>query len=224
MGPGGLAPSVLDRRRLLLGGLVGLVILGWVALRPGTALSHLQTAASSPWFPVVLVGLYLVRGVLGWPLSLLSALVGVRFGVVVGLPLALIGALGSTALTWALARYLPREGALMGRLAAGGDSYFDTAGDVRGVAAARLAPTPATAVSAAAGIAGVPLSRFLLGTLLGVLPWTVAGVALGASVDSIAAAGAVRIDPLVVAALAIGAALLLVPPAYRALRRRSLDS
>jgi uncharacterized membrane protein YdjX (TVP38/TMEM64 family) len=212
---------VLDRRRLLLAALLALAITGWAVLQPGTALAQLQGLTASPWFPLALLGLYLVRGVLGWPLSLLSALVGFEYGLVVGLPLALAGALGSTALTWALARHLPTEGALMGHLAAGGDSYFATAGDVRGVAAARLAPTPATAVSAAAGIAGVPLTRFLLGTLLGVLPWTVAGVALGASVDSVTAAGEVALDPLLLVGLTLGAALLLAGPAYRALRGHS---
>lgn len=198
-----------------------LVLLGaWALLSPSTALTQLDAIIGSPWFPLALVGLYLIRGILGWPVTLLSGLVGFRYGVVLGLPLALLGAIGTTALTWALTRRLPTESGLIGRVASGGDRYFQTAGDIRGVTAARLAPTPAAAVSAAAGVAGVPLRAFVVGTLFGVLPWTVAAVTVGASLDSVAAAGRIGPDPVLVFGLSLAAVLLLARPAYRSARSR----
>lgn len=205
---------------VLAGGLVALVLGAWLLVGPGTALERLAALTAGPWFPVALLALYLVRGGLGWPVTLCSALVGYRYGVAVGLPLALVGAVGTTALTWAVARRLPVGDGWVGRLVAGGARYFESTGGVRGVAAARLAPTPAAAVSAAAGAAGVGLRAFVAGTLVGVLPWTVAAVTLGASLESVTAAGTVTVGPTLVVGCALAAVLLLVRPAARVARER----
>jgi hypothetical protein len=53
-----------------------------------------------------------------------------------------------------------------------------------------------------------------------VLPWTVAAVTVGASLDSVAAAGTIQPDPVLVFGLSLAAILLLARPAYRAARSR----
>jgi uncharacterized membrane protein YdjX (TVP38/TMEM64 family) len=176
-------------------------------LRPERALSAVRWALSSPYFPLLLAAAYLLRPFLAWPISLLSALVGYRYGVI-ALPLALAGAVVTSLPPYYLAeRFTPETpSGLAARLAGGSERYFDAAGDLRGVVAARLFPTPPEAVSAAAAVAGVRLRTFVLGTVLGELPWTVAAVAAGASMRRF---GMPEVDPRLLAlALLVGAALL----------------
>ena len=103
-----------------------------------------------------------------------------------------------------------------------GEAFVDRTGGVRSVVASRLVPAPSDVVSVAAGIAGVRLSTFLVGTAIGEIPWVVAGVLAGASAETLAAgdvAGAA--DLRLVAAAGIAAALLLGPTAYEWYRDRT---
>ncbi|MFB6189365.1 MAG: TVP38/TMEM64 family protein [Halapricum sp.] len=204
----------LSRRRLL----VGIAVLAFLALaavlRPARVLPALRGAVASPWFPAVLVGLYLVRPLLGWPITVLSVLVGFRYGFWVGLPLALAGAVATSLLPYEAARRFDVEGPWLSRLRGGSRRYFGVAGDFRGVVAARLVPTPAEAISGAAGAAGVPLRVFAAATAVGELPWTVAAVFIGSSLDAFVL-GAADVDWRLALAIAVAGLALLAGPAYR---------
>ena len=201
-------------RREVVGLLVGAILLVGLVLARLADVQPLLRVALGTWFPVVLVGLYLVRPIVAWPITAISALVGFRYGVVVGLPVALVGAVATSLPAYLLARrYRPTSGRL-GWMADGSERYFLAAGGLRGVIAARLAPTPAEAVSAAAGAGGVSLSAFVGGTLIGELPWTVAAVLAGESMRSVTAGGPL-LDPRLAVAGVLIAALVLAGPAYR---------
>jgi len=203
-------------RRLLAGVAAALVVALAVLVRPARALAVLRAALASPWFPLVLVGLYAVRPFLAWPISVLSALVGFKYGVLVGVPVALAGAVLTSLPAYAAGRYAPADGRLVGRFSDGIQRFFAAAGDVRGLVAARFAPTPAEPVSAAAGTGGVSLAAFAAGTLVGELPWVVATVALGSGLDTFAVAAS-DLDPVFVAVGVLAACALLGPVAYREL-------
>lgn len=207
------------RRALLatigLGGLAGLA----VVLAPGTAGDAVRSTLYSPFFPAVLLGLYAVRPLLAWPITALSVVVGFRYGVTIGLPMALAGAVATSLIPYAAARYLQTDAGLIGRVSAVSERFFGATGDLRGVVAARLAPTPAEVISAAAGIARVSVPAFVLGTAIGELPWTLAAVLAGDSMRRLAMEG-VGIDPGLVAVGLLVAGLLLAGPAYRLLRDR----
>lgn len=212
---------MLPPRRHLVAGAVALAVLaGWLLLSPATAVARLRGLILSPWFPLLLVGLYLVRPLLAWPITLLSALVGFRYGVVVGLPVALVGAVATSLIPFAAGRRVAADGGLWGRLTDGSRRYFGTTGGLRGLVAARLAPTPAEPVSAAAGAAGVSTPVFVAGTVAGELPWTVAAVVAGASMSEMAVAAAAP-DPWLLVAGAVAAGALLAGPAYRYARTLS---
>ncbi len=210
----------ITRRRVGIG--LGLLVLLALALviRPDTVLGQANTVLFSPWFPLVLVGLYALRPFLGWPITVLSALVGFRYGVVIGLPVALVGVVATSLVPYEAGRRFDLDGPILGRFVGGSRSYFRTAGDLRGVVAARLAPTPAEPISAAAGLAGVRLRSFVLGTLVGELPWTIAAVTLGHSL-SVYSVAKIGIDWRLAVAGLIAALLLLAGPLYRVYRRRS---
>lgn len=205
---------MLTRRRVALG--AGLAVLFALALlvSPGAVLSRVRPLVHGPWFPVLLVGLYLVRPFVGWPISLLSALVGYRYGLVVGLPVALAGAVVTSLPPFAAGRYVPPGDGVLGRLVRGSERYFSRVGHLRGLIAVRLVPTPAEATSTAAGAAGVSLPVFVLGTLLGELPWTVAAVLAGRSLARFDPSS-LEPDPGLVVAGILVAVLLVAGPAYR---------
>ena len=112
------------------------------------------------------------------------------------------------------------ESGLVGRLSGSGERFVERTGGVRGVAAARLAPLPADPVSVGAGLSGVGFREYLRGTLLGEIPWTVAAVLAGRSLDRLATAGLAGASvELAVVAGAI-ALLVLAGPTYEFVRDR----
>lgn len=200
-------------------------VAGWLALAtlvaaglvfsPDEAFARLHGVLASPWFPAVLVGLYLLRPLLAWPITLLSVLVGYQYGFAVGVPLALAGAVATSLIPYAVARRVRSDTGLVGRATAGSERFFDATGDVRGVVAARLVPTPAEAISAAAGAADVSLPAFVVGTAVGELPWTVAAVAAGSSMETFAPAVVEVVDSRLVLVGGVVAVVLLARPVYR---------
>lgn len=211
---------MLSRRRLAAGLAITAFAGAALVASPEAMITRVRDTLHSPWFPVILVGLYLARPFLAWPITLLSALVGYRYGFVVGVPLALVGAAGTSLIPYVAGRRLPPDGRVLGRLVGGSRRYFTATGDLRGVIAARFAPTPAEPVSAAAGAARVPATAFVLGTLVGELPWTIAAVALGTSLGAFDPSR-ISIDWRLAAIGAVAAGVVLAGPAYRAATDRT---
>lgn len=206
------------RRGLLAAVIAGALVAVGLVLSPSAVTGHLVDLLYSPWFPALLVGLYVVRPLLAWPITAISVLVGYRYGLAVGLPLALAGAVATSLLPYAVARHARTDEGWVGRLAAGSERFFGATGDLRGVIAARLAPTPAEAISAAAGVARVTPAAFVLGTLVGELPWTLAAVVAGDSMRRFSPTAPA--DPWLVVGGLLAAALVLAGPAYRLARDR----
>lgn len=208
-----------SRRGVLTAAVAAALVAVGLLVSPMDLLDALGGLLFSPWFPLVLVGLYLLRPALAWPITALSVLVGYRYGVALGMPVALVGAVGTSLLPYAAARYLRTDAGWIGRAADGSERYFSATGDLRGVIAARLAPTPAEAISAAAGVAHVPVAAFVAGTLVGELPWTVAAVVAGHSMRRLSFGNALP-GPWLVLGGVVVAAVVLAGPAYRYARRR----
>lgn len=206
---------VLDRRHAVAGLVVaGLLALG-IVLSPGDAAELVRTWLYSPWFPLMLAGLYLLRPLLAWPIMALSILVGYRYGLAVGLPVALVGTVVTSLIPYAAGRYYRDTPGPFAGVVDGTERFFQATGGLRGVVAARLAPAPAEPVSIAAGVGRVSVGAFVVGTAIGELPWTVAAVLAGHSLSRLSIDGVTAVSPwLVVAGLAVAVALV-AGPAYR---------
>jgi uncharacterized membrane protein YdjX (TVP38/TMEM64 family) len=206
------------RRGLVGAGLAGgIAIAATVALSPAAVLERMTELAAEPlFFAALLVAVYLLRPVVFWPISAISLLVGFVYGPTIGIPVALVGAVGTCVPPFVLARYA-RDSGLTGSLGARAERLVDVTGGVRGVAAGHLAPLPVDPVSYAAGMSAVSPRQFVLGTALGEVPWVVAAVVAGSSMRSLSIRGADAGLPLVVGAAAL-AALVVAGPAYRHLR------
>jgi len=120
------------------------------------------------------------------PRSALSLAAGAVFGVPAGLPLVLTAATAGGIGAFIASRRLGRgrvQGALAGRLARA-DAVLTRHG-VLAVLGARLLPAPPFAVvSYAAGVSGVGLVPFAVGTALGAVPGSVFYVSLGAAAST----------------------------------------
>ena len=147
--------------------------------------SWLRARGAAGWLALVLgLALALLTPVSRTALSLLvGAVAGFPAGVVVALCGGLLGGLAG----FALSRWLGREAVtrLAGARLAAVDRVVSER-DFVWVLAARIMPvTPFVFVSYAAGLSGVRLGPYMLGTAVGLVPWSVFYVGIGASVTSI---------------------------------------
>jgi uncharacterized membrane protein YdjX (TVP38/TMEM64 family) len=202
----------MRRPRLGLGVALLTVVVAAVLVAPTVALQRLAWLVADPLrFSVALFVVALVRPLVAWPTTLLAVAAGYGYGVV-GLPYALALITLTSVPPFVVAKRL------------GGDSWAATqgarvvseAGDLRSVVASRLLPAPSDVVSVAAGISGVSLPTFVVGTAVGELPWAVVGILAGSSLDSLAGASPGAVDLRLVAAAGLTAVLLLAGPVYRA--------
>ncbi|MFD1685851.1 TVP38/TMEM64 family protein [Halobellus litoreus] len=199
------------RARVALGAALAVVLAGTLLVSPEAVLSRAAWLVADPVRLVAAsVALAAVRPLVAWPTTVLAVLLGYGLGPA-GFPLAL----ALVALTSVPPFLLARRFGQVGELAESGAAFVDHTGGVRSVVASRLVPAPSDVVSVAAGIAGVRLSVFLVGTAIGEIPWVLAGVLAGASAESLAAGDlASAADLRLVAAAGLAAVLLLGPRAY----------
>lgn len=206
-------------RLLLLGtSLCLLAVLGW----QHSVISVLaEVAVHDQNWPIILlslVGLYVVRPFLLWPLSVLSIFIGFAFGIVLGVPLVLAGTVLTCTIPFYVAAKLDSPPGYLRRIADRSSTAVQSTGELRGVVAARLSPAPADVVSYGAGLAGVSPSTFAVGTVVGELPWAVFYVVLGHSLQSFSRSELQQTD-LRLLLLATTVALVLVSsPLYRTIR------
>lgn len=215
---------VTDRRILRFSsvvlGLGLLAVLGW-------HYSVTDFLVTIPWndrhWTVVglgLLGLYLVRPFLLWPLSVFSVLIGYLFGFPSGVPVVLLGTVLTCLPPFVIAARFDGTPGYIGRIADYGSTLVATTGELRGVIAARLSPAPADAVSYGAGMSGVSTRMFAIGTLIGELPWAVFYVFLGQSLRTFSATEIPPVDVRLILLGATVALLLVARPAYDFLRKR----
>lgn len=205
--------------RQLVGVAVVAVVAGAAALAtsPSALFANAEALGERPaLLAVALLALYLARPLLAWPISALSVLLGYLYGPV-AIPVALVGAVVTTLPAYGTARYLGHDAGVLARVGDVGSLVRRTTGDLRGVIAVRLAPLPTDPVSYAAGLAGVPLRPYVLGTAFGEAPWVVATVLLGASMGQLTTVGVTGDPLLLVTTVALAVLLALSGPAYRRL-------
>lgn len=185
----------------------------------------LVALATGPWAVPVLLATYALRAVLLFPATALALFAGWALGPVAGSLVAWVGAVGSAALAYGLARVLrPRrraaqEGALgvPGRWARFRRDLARNAFEA--ILLARLAAVPGDAVNVAAGAARAPVLPFLAATALGGLPGLLAVTWAGASLEGAFRVERVAVRPELLAASIAMAALAVAVSWW--LRRRS---
>lgn len=209
------------RARVVAGAALAVVLAGALVVSPDVVLARATWLAADPVRLVAAaIALAAVRPLVAWPTTLLAILLGYGLGVA-GFPLALALVTLTSVPPFLLARRYGR----VGTVADAGEAFVERTGDLRSVVASRFVPAPSDVVSVAAGVAGVRLPAFLLGTAIGEIPWVTAGVLAGASAERLTA-GAVAgaVDPRVALVTGLTAVALLGPTVYGWYRDRGADA
>ncbi|MBV8492886.1 MAG: TVP38/TMEM64 family protein [Alphaproteobacteria bacterium] len=184
-GGAGIVTRVRDKAgRLLVLAVLGIGIAAawhWRDVFDPAALTVLMARSPAP--PLVFLGLHTAASLLFVPRTLLALAAGLVFGMWWGMLWAALGSLLGAVAGFLLARYLGgdvaeragwrRAAALLTRAGTGG---------WRMVAILRLVPViPHSLTNYALGLTGVRLGAYMLGSLLGQLPLTIAYADLGAA-------------------------------------------
>lgn len=159
--------------------------------------------------------LYLVRPFLLWPLSIFSVFIGYIFGFPVGVPLILLGTLFTCLLPYLVAIRLGDQFSCLGQIAERGTVLVETTGEFRGMVATRLSPAPADAVSYSAGLTGVSIRSFAVGTILGELPWAIFYALVGQSIQTFSVESAQHTDVRLILITTVISILLIARPLYK---------
>jgi uncharacterized membrane protein YdjX (TVP38/TMEM64 family) len=134
------------------------------------------------WAPVASIALMILHSFVPFPAELIAIANGMLFGPVWGTLVTWIGAMLGAALAFALARRYGRPllNRLLARRARTEAEALHACCDARTLLLAHLVPVISfNLINYAAGVLGVGWWRFLWTTSLGILPITVASVALG---------------------------------------------
>jgi phosphatidylserine/phosphatidylglycerophosphate/cardiolipin synthase-like enzyme/uncharacterized membrane protein YdjX (TVP38/TMEM64 family) len=141
----------------------------------------LQALAAEPWAPLLVIGVYIVGGLVAFPVLLLIAATAAAFGPILGLAYALAGSLASAVVTYAIGVALGRDTlrAVIGPRLKRVQRHIVNGG-VLAIAAIRLVPiAPFTVVNLVAGASEIRLGAFVAGTILGLAPGLILMSALG---------------------------------------------
>lgn len=174
--------------KMALAAIAVLVLVGawrWTPLvewtKPEAIEASLNTVAASPWGPAIVILIFVLAGLLAFPVTLLIAGTAAAFGTWSGLAYATAGSLASAMASYAIGRRFGQDGlrSIMGprinRIGQGIKSQ-----GVFAVATVRLMPiAPFLLVNLVAGAMRIRLLDYVIGTLLGLAPGLVLMSALG---------------------------------------------
>jgi len=204
-------------RRLIGLGVFGILLLAlalawrFTPLREWLNLSSLIALARSlealPFTPLAVMAVYLVAGMLMFPVTLLIAVTGIVFGPLYGALYALAGSLLSALAGFGFGVWLGRETLqqLLGRRVNSLSRRFAQRG-IPAMVVIRLLPVaPFTIANVVAGVSHLSLRDYLIGTFLGMAPGIIVTVAFAHNL-----AEAIRHPSLTTVALLAGMATLLI--------------
>lgn len=141
----------------------------------------MESLRESSWAPVIVVGVFVVGGLIAFPLTLLIAATATVFDPLTAVIVALTGSLANAITLYLVGRLVMRDTVM--HAFAGAVEKVQRALSHTGivaVAGVRMLPiAPFTLVNLAAGAIGVRLRDYVIGTFLGLLPGTLALTAFG---------------------------------------------
>jgi uncharacterized membrane protein YdjX (TVP38/TMEM64 family) len=170
-------------------------ILGWRWFQRSEGLSTIETAQrlvdeiDGVWWGLLAYALaYLLRPLLLFPATVITVAAGLLFGPVVGVLIVIVAANASAMLAYGIGRLLAGERDLSsndedqaGLIARWGERMRTNS--FESVFIMRLLFLPYDLVNYASGALRIRWTSFLLATILGTLPGTIAFVLLGASIE-----------------------------------------
>jgi len=149
--------------------------------------SFLESLRNSPWALPAVCGIYVVAGLLFFPVTVLSLAVAIVFGPAWAILYGMAGVMCSTAVLFLIGNLMGDKGlrSLAGPRINKIDKKFAENG-IFGVAIIRMIPiAPFSLVNLVAGISSIKITSFLLGTFLGMFPPMIIKAVVGGSIADI---------------------------------------
>jgi phosphatidylserine/phosphatidylglycerophosphate/cardiolipin synthase-like enzyme/uncharacterized membrane protein YdjX (TVP38/TMEM64 family) len=215
---------------IALGVFIVLLMLAW-RFTPLSALTSphvirewFTEIAANPAAPAIVLAIFVIGGLLVFPVTLLIAATAATFGPWLGFAYAAGGAVASAALTYGVGVLIGREtlenvlGPRLNRI-----RRAITRHGVLAIATVRMVPVaPFTVVNLAAGASRIPFTDYMLGTILGMLPGLVLMSALGYQIFNVLTAPTpLNVSLFVLAVVAWIGASLGIQALVTRLRRRN---
>ncbi len=148
---------------------------------------QLRSFRDSPWAIILVCAIYMLAGLLFFPVSVLSLAVAMVFGAMWGVVFGMAGAMASTLLLFTIGQFVGKRGlkSLIGPRMNKIDQQFAKNG-ILGVAIIRNIPVaPFSLVNMVAGVSSIKLHQFMLGTFIGMLPLMIVKASVGGSIADI---------------------------------------
>jgi len=168
------APSLAVLRLAVLGLLLTVIGISLIVLGTDGVGDVLEEAADSRWGVAGFIALYVVAVVTLVPGTIGTVTAGAVLGFAVGFPVAMVGSLIGATIAFVIARALGREGSqqlLGGRLMSIDDWIGEN--DLVSIIVLRLMPiVPFNLLNYAAGLTAMRPSRYVAGSVIGMLPGT----------------------------------------------------
>lgn len=217
--------------KLIAAGLfVVLLVLAWrmtplaTLTSPHVIREWFADIAANPAAPAIVLAIFVVGGLLVFPVTLLIAATAATFGPWLGFAYAAAGAAASAVLTYGVGVLIGREtlenvlGPRLNRI-----RRAITRHGVLAIATVRMVPVaPFTVVNLAAGASRIPFTDYMLGTILGMLPGLMLMSALGYQIFNVLTAPTpLNVTLFVVAVVAWIGASLGIQALVTRLRRRN---
>lgn len=176
---------------LLLAAAAGLAVATMVLpVVPWLLVLFEHIGALGPWAPVALSGFYVLSCLFLMPTSIPTIAAGVLFGVFTGSAVAMAGGTAGACVTFGIGRLVARDRVARGIARSRRFTVLDNAVDEHGfkiVMLSRLSPiSPYALVNYAFSLTKVSFWKYVLGTMVGVLPGMVLYVYFGAGLRSLA--------------------------------------
>jgi phospholipase D1/2 len=185
----------LGGRRLMRSAIFLLMLVGLAAAWRWTALGHwfdvatlvewIEPLRDNPLAPLVVLGAYLVGGLVVAPITVMIIATAIAFGPLLGFTYSLLGCLLSAMLSYAIGSLLGRDaiqrlaGAQLSRL-----SHKIARHGLTAILLVRIVPVaPFTVINVIAGASHVRVRDFVLGTFLGMFPGLVVMTLFGDRLD-----------------------------------------
>lgn len=190
---------------------------------PRTIGAWFADIAANPAAPAIVLAVFVVGGLLVFPVTLLIAATAATFGPWLGFAYAAAGAIASAMLTYGVGVLIGREtlesvlGPRLNRI-----RRAITRHGVLAIATVRMVPVaPFTVVNLAAGASRIPFVDYMLGTIVGMLPGLILMSALGYQIFNVLTAPTpLNVSLFVLAVVAwIGASLGIQALVTRSRRR-----
>jgi phospholipase D1/2 len=148
---------------------------------PQRIAAWMQTLRTSFWAPCIVIGAFVLGGLIVFPLTLLITATAVVFDPLTAIAISSAGALANAVTLYLLGKLVMRD-TVMHAFSSAVEKLRGTLSHsgIFAVATIRMVPiAPFTLVNLAAGAIGVRLRDYVIGTFLGVLPGTIALTAFG---------------------------------------------